>query len=300
MSEVARSVFYAPQYAALSLGFFEDEGLKVNIVTDNGADKVMTAVLSSQADIGFSGPEACIYVAAEGKSDHPIVFAQLTKRDGAFIVGREPSEGGAFDWQSLRGSHILGGRAGGVPLMTLEYVLRSKGLDTENDLYVDSSIQFALMAGAFTGGQGDYVALFEPTASSVEREGRGYVLASVGEESGELPYTCYYASKSYLEKNTDTVQAFTNAVYRGQRWVSEHSAEETAKAIEGFFPDTDFDLLVSSCERHREIDAFAQTPVMKKEAFDRLQTVISEAGELSSPVAFEVLVDNSFAEKAVG
>jgi len=299
VSEVARSVFYAPQYAAVTLGFFEDEGLDVSIVTDNGADKVMTAVVAKQADIGFSGPEACIYVAKEGKADHPVVFAQLTQRDGAFIVGKEPLDG-EFDWQSLKGTHLLGGRAGGVPLMTLEYVLREKGLDTENDLFVDSSVQFALMAGAFTGGQGDYVALFEPTASSVEREGKGYVLASVGEESGELPYTCYYANKSYLEENGDTVQAFVNAVYKGQKWVAEHTAEEVAIAIESFFPDTDFDLLVSSCERHKEIEAFAETPVMKKESFDRLQTVIQQAGELDEFVEFESLVDNSFAKKAVG
>ncbi len=298
VSEVARSVFYAPQYAAVTQGFFAQEGLDVSIVTDNGADKVMTAVVAGQADIGFSGPEACIYVAAEGREDHAVVFAQLTQRDGAFLVGREPLEG-EFDWSTLADSHLIGGRAGGVPLMTLEYVLRQKGLDPEADLYVDSSVQFALMAGAFTGGQGDYVALFEPTASSVEREGKGYVLASIGEESGELPYTCYYANKSWLTENADTAQAFTNAVYKGQKWVSEHSPEEIAAAIASFFPDTDMDLLVSSCARHKEIEAFAATPVMKEEAFSRLQDVIEQAGELKQRADFSALVDNSFAEAAV-
>jgi NitT/TauT family transport system substrate-binding protein len=298
VSEVARSVFYAPQYAAQTQGFFEEEGLLVAFVTDNGADKVMTAVVSGQADIGFSGPEACIYVANEGKADHAVVFAQLTKRDGAFLVGREPSDG-EFDWESLRGAQLLGGRAGGVPLMTLEYVLRQKGLDPDADLEVDSSIQFALMAGAFTGGQGDYVALFEPTASSVEREGKGYVLASVGEESGELPYTCYYANKSYLAEHADTVQAFTNAIYKGQQWVQAHSPEEIADAIAPFFPDTDRDLLVSACARHKEIDAFAATPVLEQESFERLQDIIEQAGELTQRAEFSEIVDNTFAEQAV-
>jgi len=298
VSEVARSVFYAPQYVAVSQGFFEEAGIDVTIVTDNGADKVMTAVLSGEAEIGFSGPEACIYVAAQGRQDHPVVFAQLTQRDGAFLVGREPVEG-EFDWDTLRGSHLIGGRAGGVPLMTLCYVLRQKGLDPAEDLYVDSSVQFALMAGAFTGGQGDYVALFEPTASSVEREGKGYVLASVGKESGELPYTCYYAARSWLDANGETAQAFTDALYRGQKWVAAHTPEEIADAIGGFFPDTDRDLLVSACARHKEIDAFAATPVLRRESFDRLQDVIEAAGELPQRADFSAIVDNTFAERAV-
>ena len=297
VSEVARSVFYAPQYAAMTLGYFDEEGLSVTIVTDNGADKVMTAVVAGQADIGFSGPEACIYVAAEGKEDHPVVFAQLTQRDGAFLVGRDPVEG-KFDWNSLKGTHLIGGRAGGVPLMTLEYVLRQKGIDPETDLTVDSSVQFALMAGAFTGGQGDYVALFEPTASSVEREGKGYVLASIGEESGELPYTCYYASQSWLAAHTDTAQAFANAIQKGQTWVKTHSPEEIAQAIAPFFPDAELSLLTSACARHKEIEAFAETPVMKQEAFERLQDVIEQAGELTQRAEFSSLVDNTFAEKA--
>ena len=182
--------------------------------------------------------------------------------------------------------------------MTLEYVLRQQGLDTEKDLYVDSSVQFALMAGAFTGGTGDYVALFEPTASAVELEGKGYVLASVGELSGEIPYTCYYAKQSWLKDNAETAQKFTNAIYKGQLWVASHTPAEVAKAIAPFFPDTDIALLEKVCARHAEIDAFMTTPVMKEEAFDRLQTVMEEAGELPERVEFANLVDNSFAEKA--
>lgn len=297
VSEVAHSVFYAPQYVAVSKGFFAEEGLEIELINGQGADKVMTAVLSDQVDIGFSGPEAAIYVMREGKADHPVVFAQLTKRDGAFIVGRSPDESFTFD--KLRGTHLLGGRKGGVPLMTLEYVLRRQGLDPETDLYVDSSVQFALMAGAFTGGTGDYVALFEPTASAVETEGKGYILASVGALSGEIPYTCYYAKQSWLDKNADTAQKFTNAIYKGQLWVKEHTPAEVAEAIAPFFPDTDIKLLEKVCARHAEIDAFMDTPIMQKESFDRLQTVMEQAGELPERVEFSDLINNSFAEKAV-
>lgn len=297
VTEVARSVFYAPQYAAVTLGFFEQEGLEIELTNGQGADKVMTSVIADQADIGFSGPEAAIYVMKEGKADYPKVFAQLTKRDGAFIVGRNPDPD--FSFEKMRGKHLLGGRKGGVPLMTLEYVLRQQGLDPASDLYVDSSVQFALMAGAFTGGTGDYVALFEPTASAVELEGKGYVLASVGELSGEIPYTCYYAKQSWLKDNADIAQRFVNAIYKGQQWVKSHTAAEVAKAIAPFFPDTDIKLLEKVCQRHADIDAFMATPVMQPEPFDRLQTVMEQAGELDSRVDFYKLVDNSFAEKAV-
>lgn len=298
VSEVARSVFYAPQYVAVSQGFFAEQGLEVELITGQGADKVMTAVLAGQVDIGFSGPEAAIYVYNEGRADYPKVFAQLTKRDGAFLVGREPMPD--FSFEKLRGSYLIGGRKGGVPLMTLEYVLRQQGLDPATDLTVDSGVQFALMAGAFTGGQGDYVTLFEPTASAVEREGKGYVLASIGEYSGEMPYTCYYATQNYLRDNADVVQRFTNAIYKGQQWVQTHTAQEVAEAIAAFFPDSDLDLLTTVCRRHADIDAFMSEPVMKAEAFDRLQTAMYQAGELEQAVPFDDLVDNSFAEKAMG
>ncbi|PWM25287.1 MAG: hypothetical protein DBX44_02690 [Oscillospiraceae bacterium] len=299
VSEVARSVFYAPQYAAITQGFFAEEGLDIELITGQGADKVMTAVLSGQVEIGFSGPEAAVYVMQEGRENYPVVFAQLTKRDGAFLVGREPAPPEGFSFEQLRGSYLIGGRKGGVPLMTLEYVLRQNGLEPNVDLTVDSSVQFALMAGAFTGGQGDYVALFEPTASAVEREGKGYVLASIGEQSGEIPYTCYYASSDFLAENSDLIQRFTNAIYKGQQWVASHTPREVAEAIAPFFPDNDLDLLEMVCRRHAEIDAFMSTPVMTEEAFDRLQTVMEQAGELEKRVDFRALVDNRFAEAAV-
>lgn len=297
VSEVTRSVFYAPQYVAIAQGFFKDEGLEVELINGQGADKVMTAVVSGQVEIGFSGPEAAIYVLREGKADYPMVFAQLTKRDGAFLLGREPDD--SFTFEKLKGKHLLGGRKGGMPLMTLEYVLRKQGLDPEKDLNVDTSVQFALMAGAFTGGTGDYVTLFEPTASAVAREGKGYILASIGALSGEIPYTCYYATKSYIEKNPDVIQRFTNAIYRGQLWVKDHSAAEVAKVIAEFFPDTDLELLETVCQRHADVDAFMSDPLMLPDALDRLQTVMEQAGELPGRVDYDKLVNTTFAKKAM-
>jgi len=297
LNEVTRSVFYAPQYVAMSKGFFEEEGLEIETVTGQGADRVMTAVVSGQVDIGFSGPEACIYVYNEGKEDYAIVFAQLTKRDGSFLVGREPEPD--FKWENLRGKHIIGGRKGGVPLMTLEYVLKQHGLVPNVDLIVDTSIQFAVMAGAFTGGIGDYVTLFEPTATMLEQEQKGYVLASIGQESGEIPYTCYYARKSYIEKNPEIIQKFTNAIYKGQIWCDTHSPEEIAEAIHEFFPDTDLKILEAVAKRYKEIDAWNQDPILKEEALNRLQDVMEEAGELSVRAPYDKIVTTTFAEKAI-
>lgn len=295
LNEVTHSVFYAPQYAAMELGFFEEEGLEISLTNGGGADKVMTAVLSGGSDIGLAGPEAAIYVYGEGREDYCVVFGQLTKRDGSFLVGRE--EEPDFQWENLAGSYIIGGRAGGVPLMTFEYLLRQKGLTPNVDLTVDSSVQFNMMAGAFTGGTGDYVALFEPTASQLEREGLGVVLASIGEEAGEVPYTAYFASKSYMEQNPDIIERFTRAVYKGQQWVKEHSAQEIAQVIEPHFPDTDLELLTAVTQRHKDIDAWNDTPIMKQSAFDKLQEIMEQAGELDERVPFDKVVDNSFGEK---
>ena len=297
LNEVTHSVFYAPQYVAMSEGFFEDEGLEIELTNGQGADKVMTAVLSGQSDIGFSGPEAVIYVYNEGREDHPVVFAQLTKRDGSFLVGREPEPN--FKWSNLKGKSIIGGRKGGVPFMTLEYVLKNNGLTPGKDVEVDSSIQFALMAGAFTGGKGDYVTLFEPVASILEKEGKGYVLASVGKDSGEIPYTAYYASKSFIEKNKDIIQKFTYAIYRGQLWVERHTPEEIAKSIKPHFPDTDEDILISVAKRYKEQDAWSKDPILNKESLELLQVVMEKAGELKKKAPYEEIITTSFAEKAI-
>ena len=241
VSEVTRSVFYSPQYVAIKNGFFEENGINIELITGQGADAVMTSVLSNQVDIGFAGPEASIYVYNEGKEDYTQVFAQLTKKDGSFLVSRENTDN--FNWQDLKGKTVIPGRKGGVPYMTFEYVLKENGLNPQSDLVLDDSIKFDLMAGAFAAGNADYVTLFEPTASMTELQGKGFVVASVGEESGEIPYTAYFAKKSYIEENEEIIQGFTNAIYKGEQWVKTHSAKEIAEVVQDFFPDTELDFL---------------------------------------------------------
>ena len=297
LNEVTHSVFYAPQYVAMELGFFADEGLAVELTNGGGADKVMTAVVSGQSDIGLAGGESCIYVYNQGKADYPRIFAQLTKRDGSFLVGRTDD---AFSWDDLRGAVIIGGRLGGMPEMTLAYVLRKNGLEPNVDVTVDTSVQFNMMAGAFTGGNGDYVALFEPSATQVVLEGQGYILCSLGAESGDVPYTTYFATQSYLANHADVVQKFTNAIAKAQKWVAAHSDQEVAEAIAPQFPDTDTKVVAEVVGRLRSIDAWNATPVMESSAWERLETIMTGAGQLQQAdrVPFEVLVDNSFAQKA--
>lgn len=297
LSEVTHSVFYAPQYVAINNGFFTDEGIEIELTNGQGADKVMTAVLSGSVEIGFAGPEASIYVYNEGKEDYAEVFAQLTQRDGSFLIGRQPAD--QFEWTDLKDSVVLPGRKGGVPYMTLEYVLKSKGLVPGEDLTFDDSIQYALMAGSFTSGNGDYVTAFEPTASMIEAEGKGYILASIGAESGEIPYTAYFANKSFIAKNPKLVEKFVNAIYKAQKWVDTHTSKEIAEVIAPSFPDTDVKLLETVVERYKEIEAYAKTPVLKEEAFNKLQTVMSDAGELKQKAPYDKVVNNTFAEKAV-
>lgn len=295
VSEVTHSVFYAPQYAAINLGYFEDEGLEIELSNGQGADKVMTAVLSGSVDIGFAGPESCIYVYNEGKEDYMQIFAQMTQRDGAFILGREKDEN--FTWDKLKGKSLLPGRKGGVPYMTLEYVVKQHGLQPGVDVEFDNSIQFSAMAGAFTSGTGDYVALFEPTASALEAEGAGYIVASVGAESGEIPYTAYFAQKSFIGKNEKTIQSFTNAIAKGLTWVQEHTAEEIAKTIQPSFPDTDLETLETVVQNYKDIDAWRATPDMKEESLNKLQTIMQEAGELEKTAPYADIVNNTFADK---
>lgn len=296
LNEVTRSVFYAPLYAAINLGYFTEEGIELELITGQGADKVMTALLSGQADIGFMGPEATIYVYNQGQDDYVVNFAQLTKRDGSFLVAREPNPN--FSWEDVRGTRIIGGRRGGMPLMTLEYVLKNHGIVPGEDVEVLTHIQFPLMAGAFTGGEGDYVTLFEPVATKVELEGIGYVVASVGKDSGEIPYTVFSARKSLLASNPELIQKFTNAIYRGQIWVMENKPEEIARVISPSFPDADEAMLANAVRRYKEIDAWAATPIFTEEAFERLQNIMEIAGELDKRAPYGNLVTNKFALRA--
>ncbi len=297
VSEVTRSVFYAPQYVAINNGYFEEKGLKIELSTGQGADAVMTSVLANQVEIGFAGPEASIYVYNEGKEDYTEVFAQLTKKDGSLLVSRTEEEN--FNWENLRGKTVIPGRKGGVPYMTLEYVLKKHGINPETDVVLDDSIKFDLMAGAFAAGNADYVTLFEPTASLTEQEGKGYVVASVGEEAGEIPYTAYFAKKSYIEANEDIIQNFTDAIYKGQIWVKEHSAEEIATVIQDFFPDTSIEMLTEAIQTYKDIDAWNETPILKEESFDRLQEVMTLAGELENAAPYDKVVNNTYALKSI-
>ena len=297
VNEVTRSVFYAPQYVAINNGYFKENGMEIELSTGQGADAVMTAVLANQCDTGFAGPEASIYVYNEGKEDYTQVFAQMTKKDGSLLIARNETDN--FSWQDLKGKTVIPGRKGGVPYMTLEYVLRKNGIDPQKDVTLDDSIKFDLMAGAFASGNADYVTLFEPTASLTQQEGKGYIVASVGEEAGEIPYTAYFAKKSYIENNQETIQKFTNSIYQGQQWVKEHSAKEIAEVIQDFFPDTEIELLSSAIQTYKDIDAWNDTPVLKQESFDRLQEVMTLAGELSKKAPYDQIVNNEFANKAI-
>ena len=297
VNEVTRSVFYSPQYVAIALGYFDENNIEIELTTGQGADNVMTAVLAGQSDIGFAGPEAAIYVYNEGKTDYAEVFAQLTKRDGSFLVSKEKTE--SFKWEDLKGKTIIPGRKGGVPYMTFEYVLKQKGLNPSKDLVLDDSISFDLMAGAFAGGNAEYVTLFEPTASMTEAQGVGYIVASVGEEAGEIPYTAYFAKKSYIAENEKLIQDFTDAIYKGQQWTKTHTAREIAELVQKFFPDSDIEMLESSIQRYKDIDAWNDTPVLTEESFNKLQEVMEEAGELEKRADYTKVVNNKYAKEAI-
>lgn len=297
LNEVTRSVFYAPQYLAIANGFLEDENIEIEITTGQGTDKVTTALLSGQSDIGLMGPEGAIYVYNEGKSDYIQVFAQLTNKDGSFLISRENTD--SFSWNDLKGKTVIPGRKGGVPYMTLRYVLNQNGINPDTDLVLDDSIQFSLMAGAFAGGNADYVTLFEPTASMTQDQNKGYIVTSIGKEAGEIPYTGYTATKSYIEKHPDVIEGITRAIYRGQKWVKEHTAREVAEKIVSFFPDTTIESLEKSVQSYKDIEAWNETPIMKKEGFDKLQTIMKQAGELEKEASYNDVVNNQYAEKVV-
>ncbi|NLK42936.1 MAG: ABC transporter substrate-binding protein [Tissierellia bacterium] len=295
--EVTHSLFYTPQYVAITQGFFEEEGLDIELIDGKGADKVMAALLSGEGDIGFMGPEASIYVYNQGRDNYAINFAQLTQRDGSFLVGREKDDNFTFD--KLKGKSIIGGRKGGMPLMTLEYVLKKHGLEPGKDLEVRTDIQFDVMAGAFIGGEGDYVTLFEPVAATLEKEGRGYVVASIGEEGGYIPYTAYSATKEFIEKNPDIIQKFTNALYKAMVWVQEHSSEEIAEAVMPQFPDTDKEVLIKLVERYRDQDSWKPDLIITEEGFNHLMDIMELAGELDKRADYDKLVTTEFAKKAM-
>lgn len=295
VAEVTHSVFYAPQYIADALGYFEDEGLDVEIILTPGADKVTAAVLSDDVNIGFCGSEATIYVYNQGQKDYLVNFSGLTKRDGSFLVSRKKYDD--FSLEDLKGKHIIGGRKGGMPEMTLEWALSENGIDPKNDVDIDTSIEFAAMQGAFIGGTGDFVTLFEPNALQIEKEGLGYVVASIGELGGVVPYTAYNAKKSYIEKNPEVIQGFTNAIQKGLDYVHNNSNEDVAKKLLPYFPDTSLNDLTKIVERYRNADSWYKTTYINEEDFNHIQTIVEKAGELTDRVSYNKLVDTSFSKK---
>ena len=296
LNEVAHSIFYAPMYVAIEQGYFNDAGIDLKLVTGFGADKVMTAVLSGEADIGFMGPETTVYTSNEGSKDPVVNFAQLTQRAGNFLVARK--EITDFEWSDLVGKDVLGGRAGGMPEMVFEYILEKNNMDPTTDLSIDQSIDFGSTAAAFSGGQGDFTIEFEPHATLLEQKGDGYVVASLGEESGYVPYTSFSARKSYIEKNVETIQAFTDALQKGMDYVQEHSAEEIAKCIAPQFAETGSDTLTAIVARYQEQDTWKKDLIFHKDAFDLLQNILEDSDVLKERVPYEKLVTTEFAEKA--
>lgn len=296
LNEVAHSVFYAPQYAAIELGCFEEEGIDLKLVNGGGADKVMTALISGDADIGFMGSEAGIYVYQEGSEDYAVNFAQLTQRAGNFLVSRSPEPD--FQWADLKGKSVLGGRAGGMPEMVFEYILKKNGLDPQTDLSIDQSISFGLTAAAFPGSGADYTVEFEPFATALEQQGQGYVVASLGVDSGYVPYTAYSARRTYMEEHPEIIQGFVNAIQKGLEYVNSHSAQEIAEVIHPQFQETDTATLAVIIDRYKEQDTWKEDTIFTEESFDLLQNILEEAGELKDRVPYEDLVTTEFAEKA--
>lgn len=297
IAEVTHSVFYAPQYIAQSEGIFEKYGLDVEIFLASGADKVMAALLSGDADIGLMGPEASIYVYAQGKKDYAVTFAQLTQKDGTFIFGREMDED--FKLSDLIGKNILAGRRGGMPLMTLEYVLKEAKLNAEKDnpnadINLRTDIAFAAQAGAFISGDGDYTTLFEPTASQLEFENKGYILASVGAYTDEVAYTCYSSLRSYIDKNNEQLINFTKAIAEAINWVYSHTSKEIAESIHKYFKETHIEILTKAVDRYKEIKAWSETPYLDKLEFNHLQDIVISSGELDKYVPYDKLVENKF------
>lgn len=296
LSEVAHSIFYAPMYVAIEEGYFKEEGIDLELVTAFGADKVTTAVISEEADIAFMGSESTIYVYNQNADDYLVNFAQLTQRAGNFMVAREPMDD--FDWKDLKGREVLGGRKGGMPQMVFEYVLKKHGINPEKDLKIDQSIDFGSTAAAFSGGKGDFTVEFEPSATALEMEGAGYVVASLGEASGYVPYTAFSAKKSFMEQHPEIIQSFTNALQKGMNFVNTHTPEEIAQIIQPQFAETDLTQITTIVKRYYEQDTWKENLIFEEDAFTLLQDILMEAGELEQFVPYEQLVTRTYAEAA--
>lgn len=296
LNEVAHSIFYAPQYVAIENGYFEDEGIDLELVTGFGADKTMSALISGEANIGFMGGESSIYLYNEGASNYAINFAQLTQRAGNFLVARTPIE--SFSWDMVKGHEVIGGRKGGMPQMVFEYILSKNNIDPRKDLTINQSIDFGSTAAAFSGGQGDFTVEFEPAATALEESKEGYVVTSLGVDSGYVPYTSYCTTKEYLEKNPEIIQKFTNALQKGMDYVNSHSPKEIATVIAPQFKETNIKTLEKIVARYHEQDTWKKDLVYEESSFDLLQNILIQSGELKNKVPYNRLINNDFSKKA--
>lgn len=288
VAEVAHTIFYAPAYVAISKGYFEDEKIEIDLTLTAGADKVTAAVLSGDVDIGFCGSEATIYVYNSGEKDYLVNFARLTKRDGAFLVSRKKYDN--FTLEDLKGKTVIGGRQGGMPEMTFEWALKQNGIDPKKDLNIDTSVAFPAMEGAFIGGDADFVTLFEPNATNVEKEGLGYVVGYIGNWGGEVPYTAYNAKKSYIKENPKIIDGFTKAINKGLEYVKNTDSSIVAKDIYEFFPELSLNDLTAIIERYKTNDAWADSTKITKEDFNHLQEIMTSAKELDKKAPYDKLV----------
>ena len=293
LSEVTHSIFYAPLYVAINNGYFDEYGISIELTNGGGADKVMTAIASKSADIGLMGPEATIYCQAQGQKDYPIIFGQLTKRDGSFLVSKTPNPD--FKWTDLRGKHVLAGRVGGVPAMTMQYIVNNAGLNEKTDLTFNTDVAFNMMAPVFEADNTvDYTTLFEPTASEMVLAGKGYIVASVGKDSGEIPYTSFSASKSYITKNTTLIKNFLRAVKKGYDYIINNDENKVALALEASFTGTSLTSIATAVKNYRDIDAWQGDLFFSEQGYEKLQDVMANAGFLESRVTYSSAVDNTF------
>ena len=301
VNEVTHSIFYAPFYAAINLGYFEEEGIEIDLVNGGGSDQSMTALISNSADVALLGPETAVYVVSEGASNTPVIFGQLTKRDGSLLVGRNPEPD--FEWSDLIGKEIIGGRRGGSPAMALQYAIEKvnnlpigTGL---NEVNINLDVAFNLVVGAFEAGTGDYCTMFEPTASEYVAAGKGYIVASVGEECGEVPFTCFMAMQSYISKHEGQIEGFLRAVMKGYNYLMTATDDQIYEALAPSFSTSTRSSIVTSVKTYIAIDAWMSTPVMEESAYNRLLAIMTNAGELDGTVAFGDVVDNSYAQKVI-
>lgn len=299
VAEVTRSIFYAPLYVSINEGYFKDEGLDVTLITTPGSDKTMAALLSKEAQIGLMGPETTIYVYNNGQKDYAVNFAQLTQKDGSFLVSREFYEYGKFDFDKLIGASIIGGRKGGMPEMILEYVLKNMGYEVSHEdenaeIYIRTDVNFDVMAGAFASGNDDFVTLFEPSATAMEDINEGYIVASIGELGGNIPYTCFASLQSYFEKNEKQVEMFVKGLKKGLEYVHSHTSLEIAHSIYGSFPSTNIETIEKVVERYKSIDTWTSDLIFTKDGFNKLQDVLQEAGELAKRAPYEKIVTNKY------